>query len=75
MRIADLAVHAIESRQRLRLVVRHLDAGYAQGETVNDARQRIQRREMLSGGVRADHLLLRVVRVVVVVSTGGLFPA
>jgi hypothetical protein len=40
MRITDLAVQAIQPRQCFRLVVRHLDAGHAQRETVNDARQR-----------------------------------
>jgi hypothetical protein len=36
---ADLPVDAVQSRERFRLIVRHLKAGHAQGESVDDAGQ------------------------------------
>ncbi len=66
---ADFLVHAVERGERGCLVVRHLDTGHAQGESMNDARQRAQRLELFSRKLTVVHLpelVVRVVRVVVV---------
>ena len=81
MFVTDFPMDLIETRERFRLVVRHLDAGHAQGEPVNDALQCTQRRELFSQKLTLAHLpegIVRVVRVVVVVvrlGMGGRFPA
>ena len=66
---ANLSMNPIQSRQRLGFVMRHLDPGNTQRETVPDSRQRTQRRKMFDRKRSAAHLLpvVRVVRVVVVV--------
>ena len=65
MFVANLSMNAVQSRERFGFVMRHLEAGNAQGETVDDARQRGQRREMFERELSVAHLL-PVVRVVVV---------
>lgn len=69
IRHASFSMHGIQPLQRLGLIVRHLHAGNAECETMNDIRQRAQRREMFNRKLSFAHLLpvVRVVRVVVVV--------
>jgi hypothetical protein len=75
---ADFPVHSVQPRERFRLIVRHLETRDAQRETVNDLGQRLQRRELFSRKLTLAHLpdvVVRVVRVVVLVGTGGRLPA
>jgi hypothetical protein len=75
---ANFSMNTVESCERFGLVVRHLDAGNTERETVDHLRQRAQRREMFDRKLSFAHLLpvVRVVRVVVVVvRTGGRLPA
>lgn len=76
-RCSDLAVHAIQPRERFRLVVRHLDSRHAQGEAMHELRQLAKRAKLFSRTLTFAHLLPVVVRVVVrvLVSTGGRLPA
>ena len=66
---ANLSMDVVQPRERLRFVVRHLDARHPQGETVNNLRQRAERGEMFDRKRSFAHLLpvVRLVRVVVVV--------
>jgi hypothetical protein len=67
---ANFSMNDIQARERFRLVVRHLNARHAQGETVNDLGQRAQRRELFSRKLIPVHLpevVVRVVRAVVLV--------
>src|ERR1041385_6801868 len=54
---ANLAVNVIKPGKRLSFVVRHLDAGNAQRETVNDLWERAQRREIFDRKLSFAHLL------------------
>ena len=60
-------MHAIQPGQRVRFVVRHLKPRHPQGETVDEATDRANRRELFSSALRFAHLPEVVVRVVVVV--------
>jgi hypothetical protein len=73
----DFPMNTIQSSQRFHLVVRHLDAGDAQSESVNGVGQRSKRLEMFSRKLTCVHLpeVVRVVRVVRLTSTGVLSPA
>jgi len=74
---ADRSMNVVQSRQRLRFVVRHLNAGHhAQGESVDDPRYCTQRREPFRRKLSVAHFgeIVRV-RVVVVVGMGGRLPA
>ena len=65
---ANFPMNAVKPRKRFRFVVRHLDAGYAQREAMNDARQNTQRWKLFSRKLTIAHLpevVVRVVRVVV----------
>jgi len=58
----------VQARERLRFVVRHLNAGHTQREAVPDLRHRTERREVFDRKRSLAHLLPVVrVRVVVVV--------
>ena len=77
---ANFSVDTVQARERFRLVVRHLEARHAQGESVHDTRQRAEDGKLFSRKLTLAHLpegIVRVVRVVVVVllGTGGRFPA
>ena len=75
---SDLAMDAVQAGERLRFVVRHLDPGHAQSEPMHDLGPRAERRKLFSRKLTFAHLLPVVVRVVVVrvlVSTGGRLPA
>ena len=73
----NFPMNAVQASERLRLVVRHLDAGDTQGETVSQIGPRAERRELLSRELACVHLPEPVVRVVrvVVFWTGCLSPA
>ena len=60
-------MNAVKPGQRFGFVVRHLDAGNAKRETVDDFRPSAKRREMFDRKRKAAHLLPVVVRVVRVV--------
>ena len=63
----DFAMNTVQTRESLRLLVRHLETSDTQGETVNDIGQRTQRREMFRrnlAGVHLPDVVVRVVRVV-----------
>ena len=75
---ANFSMNTVEPCEGFGLVVRHLEARNTERETVDDLRQRAQRREMFDRKLSFAHLLpvVRVVRVVVVVvRTGGRLPA
>ena len=76
---SDLAMHAIQPRERFRFVMRHFQPGHAQGETMPDLGQRAKRGKLFSRTLTFAHLLPVVVRVVVVrvvvCWTGGRLPA
>jgi hypothetical protein len=78
MFMADRAVNSVQPRQSFRLVVRHLEAGDAEGEPVDDARQPAERRKLFSPRLSVAHfgdVVVRVVVVVVLVWIGGRLPA
>ena len=78
MTASDFPVNAVQPRERFRLVVRHLEAGHAQGKAVRQIGHSVQRGKMLGRERNAGHFGLVVVRVVVVVVlvvTGGRLPA
>ena len=60
-------MNTIQSLERLRFVVRHLDPRHAQGETVRELRQRAEGGKLFSRKLILAHLLPVVVRVVRVV--------
>lgn len=75
---SNFPMNAVQTRERFRLVERHLDARHTQRETVRDLGQRIQRREMFSRKLTLVHLpevVVRVVRVDVLAGIGGRLPA
>ncbi len=57
MRRAYFAVNAVEPREHLCLVVRYVKTGDTQCETMNDAVQRAERRELFSRKLTCVHLL------------------
>jgi hypothetical protein len=63
---ADFPMHAVQPGERFRFVLRHLEAGHAQRESVNDARQCAQGLKLFSRKLTVAHLPEVVVRVVVV---------
>lgn len=62
----DFPMNPVQSSQRFHFVVRHLDAGNTQSETVNDTGQTLQHRKMFSRKLTRVHFpeVVRVVRVV-----------
>lgn len=67
---SDFPMNTVQTRERFRFVVRHLDTGDTQGEAMNDLGQRTQRREMFGRkltGVHLPDVVVRVVRVVVLI--------
>lgn len=42
--LADLLMNAVQSSERFRFIMRHLDAGDTQSKTMNDAGERAERR-------------------------------
>jgi hypothetical protein len=73
---SDFPMNAVQACERLHFVMRHFNAGNAQGETVHQFRQRAERRKLFSRELTCVHLPEVVVRVrVVVVRTGCLSPA
>ena len=53
---SDFAVNAVQPSERFHFIVRHLDVRDTQGETVNDIRQRAERRELFSRKLPGVHL-------------------
>lgn len=73
MGLPDFPVNAVQPGERFRFIVRQLDLGNTKSETVNNAAQRAERRELFSGKRTRVHLP-EVVRECLV-WTGGLIPA
>jgi hypothetical protein len=68
--LPDPSMNTVQPGERFRFIVRHLNIGDPQGETVNDAGLRAEHRELLSRTLTCVHLpepVVRVVRVVLVV--------
>lgn len=78
MFLSDFPMNAVQPSERFHFIMRQLDIGDTQCETVNDVVQRAERRELFSRKLPCVHLpemVVRVVRVVLVVWTGCLSPA
>ena len=54
---SDLPMNTVQPSERFHFIVRHLDIGDTQCETVNDVVQRAKRRELLSRKLTCVHLL------------------
>jgi hypothetical protein len=75
---SDFPMNAVQSGERFRLLVRHLEAGDAQREAMHHAGQRTQRWELFGrklAGVHLPEVVVRVVRVVVLICGGFRSPA
>ena len=75
---SNLPMNAIQPRERFGFVIRHLEAGDAQGEAVDHVGPRTERRKLFSRKLTGVHLLevvVRVVRVVVLICAGCRIPA
>lgn len=70
----DFPMNAVQPSERFHFIVRHLDIGDTQCETVNDVVQRAERRELFSRKLSCVHLL-EFVRVERLVSTVVRIPA
>ena len=71
---SNFPMNAVQPRERFHFIVRHLELGDTQCETVNDVVQRVERRELLSRKLTCVHLP-EVVREERVVPTGVRIPA
>ena len=55
--LSDFTVNAVQPRERLQFIMRHLDIRDAQGKSMDDIGQRAERWELLSQKLTCVHLL------------------